>query len=112
MGKVEKIDSLPELTQAQYLGTFHAPMANVTETAEPLIDIWPYASLLVEKKVLPAVVVERCLVEAVYRDQTDTYDHVLLPSHNANTVISLIVDRPNKKMVGYYVLDLRKQYGL
>lgn len=112
MGEVKKIDSLAELTQEQYLGTFHAPMANVTEMAEPPLDIWPYASFLVEKKVLPAVVMERCLVEAVYRDHTDTYDHVLLPSHNANTVISLIVDIPNKKMVGYYVLDLGKQYGL
>jgi hypothetical protein len=77
---------LIELTHEEYLGTFHAPMANVTDTAEPLIDIWPYASKLLEKKVLPALVVERCLVEAVYRDRTGTYDHVLLPTNDAKAL--------------------------
>jgi hypothetical protein len=106
------LDILTKLTHEQYLSTFTPAMANVTETAEPVIDIWPSVNQLVKKKILPAVVVERYLVEAVYRDLTGTYDHIILPTGQAERVISLIVDIPKKRIFGYYVLDLAKQYGL
>lgn len=37
-----------ELTYKEYLDTMKSPMANVTEHAIPVVDIWPYISLLVD----------------------------------------------------------------
>jgi len=88
------------------------PMVNVTEQAIPVIDIWPYVSLLVDLKLVPEIVLDNCLVEAVYRDRTSSYDHVLLPTSHKNMVVILIIDIRNKCVKGYYILDLVKEYGL
>lgn len=65
-----------ELTLKEYLSTMNSPMANVTEQAIPVVDIWPYVSRLVDLKLVPEIVLNNCLVEAVYRDQTGSYDHI------------------------------------
>lgn len=103
---------ISELTYKEYLSIMNSPMANVTEQAIPVVDIWPYVSCLVDLKLVPEIVLDNCLVEAVYRDQTESYDHILLPTGNKNVVVCLIVDIRSNDIKGYYILDLAKEYGL
>lgn len=55
--------SLPQFTQTAFLNTMIAPMSNVTETAEAVVDIWSHVHGLTE--MVPALVIERELIEAV-----------------------------------------------
>ena len=104
--------TIPELNYSQYLSTMISPMVNVTETASPIIDIWPIVQILVDLKLVPKIVLERNLVEAVYRDKSQYYDHILLPTNQSNKFICLIVERHARKAKGYYLLDLAGEYGL
>lgn len=104
--------TIPELNYSQYLSTMISPMANVTETASPIIDIWPLVQILVDLKLVPKIVLEKNLVEAVYQDKAQYYDHILLPTAKSNKFVCLIVDRHERKAKGYYLLDLAGEYGL
>jgi hypothetical protein len=101
-----------KLNYSQYLATMTSPMVNVTETASPAIDIWPLVQNLVELQLVPKIVIENNLVEAVYRDKTESYDHILLPTNQSNKFICLIVNIHERKAKGYYLLDLAGEYGL
>jgi len=85
---------------------------NVTETGFPAVDIWPYVEVLVTEKVVLPYVLENNVVEVVYRDERNRYDHVLLPTDNKNKFVCVIVDLELKKIRGHYRLDLEKEYGL
>ena len=101
-----------ELTEEQFKKTMNGRMINVTETARPTVDIWPYAELLVKEAVVLPYVVENYLVEVVYRDEGGRYDHILLPTEIKNKFICIIVDLQQKTITGHYHLDLEKEYGL
>ncbi|HVU54544.1 MAG TPA: hypothetical protein VHD83_05785 [Puia sp.] len=103
---------IPEFSQAQYLRTMISPMTNVTDTADASVDIWPIVRELSNMNLIPALVAERHLIEAVYRNKTGTYDHVLLPTSQSNTFICIIVNNNKKEVEGYYILDLEKEYSL
>jgi hypothetical protein len=103
---------IPEFSQAQYMSTMISPMTNVTETAYPSVDMWPAVDKLVNMNLIPVLVLEKHLVEAVYQNKIGTYDHVLLPTGRSNTLICIIVNNRQKKIEGYYILDLVKDYSL
>ncbi len=103
---------IPEFSQAQYLSTMISPMEKVTETANPSVDIWPAVYTLVNMNLIPMLVLEKHLVEAVYRNKTGTFDHVLLPTSRTNIFICIIVNNSKKEMEGYYTLDLENEYSL
>jgi hypothetical protein len=100
------------LTDNQYKQTLTPKMVNVTETAEPTVDIWEYVGQLVKQNVVIQYVYDKQLVETVYRNQTNTFDHVLLPTDKENYFVVLIVDLIHHKITGHYPLDLNKEYGL
>ena len=85
-------------------------MTDVTETAEPVVDIWQYVEELVREKIIDSYVYENNLVEAVYRNDTSTFDHVLLPTGHKDVFIVLVVDLINATILGYNRLDLIKLY--
>ncbi|MDO6429655.1 ankyrin repeat domain-containing protein [Flavitalea sp. BT771] len=103
---------LPEFSQARYLSTMISPMTNVTETADPSVNIWPAVHMLVNTNLIPSLVVEKQLIEAVYRNKTGTYDHVLLPTSQSKIFLCIIVNNNQKEIEGFYVLDLSKEYSL
>lgn len=53
-------------------------MIDVTESAEAVLDIWPYVRQLNEQNIVADSIFNGELVEHVYRTDTDTFDHVLL----------------------------------
>lgn len=87
-----------------------SPMTDVTQSAEPVIDIWPYIHELTKEKIVPEYAYNNHLVEKVYRNGLKTFEHVLLPTGNINSYVVIIVDLHAVSIKGYYVLDLEKEY--
>ncbi|OCX52733.1 hypothetical protein BEL04_12910 [Mucilaginibacter sp. PPCGB 2223] len=103
---------LNELTQEQFEGTMISPMVNVTESAEAIVDIWPYIEQLVNNHLVNQYVYDNGLVEFVYRNGTNTYEHILLPTADKNTFVIIVVDILKSEILGHHRLDLGKLYGL
>jgi len=102
---------LNELTEEQFVITMISPMLNMTETAEAIVDIWPYIKQLTNDGFVDQYVYDNELVEFVYRNGTGTYEHILLPTAGKNTFVAIVVDISDKQILGHYKLDLRKLYG-
>ncbi len=100
------------LTEEEFKSTFTDKMIDVTETAEPIVDIWPYVQELTKDKIVDQYIVDKGLVEKVYRNQNGTFDQVLLPTSDKNTFIVILVDLAVENIKGHYKLDLNKEYGL
>lgn len=100
------------LTEKEFKSTFIGKMNDVTQTAEPVVDIWPYVEQLTADNIVHKYTFENTLVEKVYRNQTNTFDQILLPTPNKNIFIIIIVDLINKKIKGHYQLDLNAEYGI
>ena len=100
-----------ELTTEQYNNTFDKKMVDVTETAKPVVDIWSYVEQLSKDKIVLSYIFKKQLVERVYRNSANTFDHVLLPTNNKNILIVIVVDLLQKTITGHYRLDLEKEYG-
>jgi hypothetical protein len=101
-----------QLTKEQYLKTMLPGMVDVTEKAEAVIDIWPYVKELMDQKIVLPLVYEKELVEKVYRNQTRSFDHILLPTPDPNVFVVVIVDIDQKNISGHYLLNLNNEYGL
>jgi hypothetical protein len=101
-----------QLTEIEFRNTFGNKMTDVTETAEPVVDIWNYVEELVQQKLVDNYVYANNLVEKVYRDDTSTFDHVLLPTGKPNIFITLVVDLTSETIFGHIKLDLNQEYGL
>lgn len=101
-----------QLTETEFRNTFGSKMTDVTETAEPIVDIWDYVKELVNQNIVDKYVLENNLVEKVYRNDTSTFDQVLLPTERQNVFIVFVVDIANETLLGHFELDLNKEYGL
>ena len=101
-----------ELTEIEFKNTFGGGMADITEKEidEP-IDIWNYVKKLTENQIVSRIVYEKELVEKVYRNDLKTFDHILLPTEKQNVFLTIVVDLEKKKIFGYKILDLNKEYG-
>ena len=99
-----------ELSKEDFLFTMQGGMLDVSEDAEPVTDIWPYANELQTAGILNKIVYERELVEKVYRNKAQTYDHVMMPTPDANFFVIVIVDLHRESVFGHYTLDLNKEY--
>ena len=101
-----------QLTDTEFRNTFSDKMTDVTEIAEPVMDIWHYVDELVKQNIVDNYIYDNNIVEKVYRNDTATFDHILLPTDNQNIFITLVVDLTNKNIIGHIKLDLNKRYGL
>lgn len=98
------------ISQLKYKDTMTGGMTDVTETAEPVVDIWPYVEMLSNDGVVSDYVRENLLVEKVYRSKVGNYDHVLLPTGKDNYFIVLIINIKEKVILGHHLLDLNILY--
>ena len=99
-----------EINQSEYNSTMTSGMSDVTETAEPVADIWPYVDMLSNEGNVSTYVLDNSLVEKVYRSKDGKYDHVLLPTVKQNYFVVLVIDRKAKAIKGHHLLDLNKLY--
>ena len=101
-----------ELTEEQYLKTMTGRMVDITATAEAVIDIWVYAERLVFEGELDQTIVENQYVQSVYRNDSTTFDHVLLHTGEHNVYVVILVDLINEVIFGHYMLNLNQKYGV
>jgi hypothetical protein len=87
-------------------------MFDVSETAEPIVDIWPLLAELVVQGVIDKFVIEKELVEKVYRSEDGKFDHVIIPTENSYTPLILVINIEQSEPVGYYLLNLKDKYSL
>lgn len=112
LGACKFISLAKELTETEFKSTFGNKMTDVTGTAEPVVDIWDYVENLAKEKLVDNYVYENNLVDSVYRNDTLTFDHILLPTSDKNVFITLVVDLTNQTILGHIKMDLNKKYRL
>ena len=101
-----------QLNEEQYLSTMGNKMNNVTESAEPLVNIWNYAKQLLKNNLISEDGFSKKYVEAVYENTERTYQHILLFTNQKNFYAVIVVDIVHKTILGHYILDLNEKYGL
>jgi len=103
---------IKELSEKEFRSTFSEKMNNVTDNHNTIIDVWEYVALLDKSKYLiNGYIIEHKLVEYVYRNSTNTFDQILIPTEKENIYLIIIVNIKNKNIFGHYLLDLNKEYG-
>ena len=75
------------------------------------MDIWSYVQKLNKEKVVLDYVYENKLVETVYRNNENSFHHVLLPTDSKNVFIVIIINVTAKDIKGHFCLDLNREYG-
>ena len=102
---------LRQLSEAEYLQTFGTPMRKLEPGAEPPFDFWPYFEAIPKADFCDRNC-EDGVVDTVYRDPSDRYEHVLVNSEDRNVFMVLVLDRQEGTVHGHRLLDLNKLYGL
>jgi hypothetical protein len=100
-----------KLSHEQYQATFAAPMLDVSQTAEPVLDIWPYVEA-VPKADLDGFILSDGVVRYVYQSPSGQYLHILVSTDDANTFLVIIVNLFFVKIIGHYLLNLVQVYRL
>lgn len=97
------------LLKEEYAATFSPPMLNVTETAEEIVPLWDYLDPVIEE------LYHTCeawdwRVMFIYESRDGKFQHLNVPVPLDNTYLSVVVDKPNKTIIGHYLLDLGALY--
>ncbi len=87
-------------------------MKNVTDNAEVIADIRGYAKILLERKLISEYGYNNHLIEAVYINDDNTYQHILLFTDKKNCYVVIIVDVRHRMILGHYLLDLNREYDI
>jgi hypothetical protein len=86
-------------------------MLDVTETAEPPLDIWPYVKAVAKVDLAGYKLLDE-IVEYVWRSADEHFEHVLVSTENADIFLVIVVDLFNVQIHGHHLLNLPKEYGL
>jgi hypothetical protein len=98
-----------ELTKQEFLNTTNGGMLDVTGKGEPVIDIWGYVLILLKEEIVTDHVFDNNLVEKVYRNASNTYEHMLLPTADKAVFNTIVVDIAGEFVYGHYQLNLNKE---
>ncbi len=97
------------LDEQEFAACFAAPMRNVTEHAEAVVDIWPYVGELdLDELGIPSL----GDVHYVYRDGLGRFDQVLIGTGRFNALLVIVVDLTERAIFGHFLLDLNEKYGV
>ena len=100
------------LSEKKYNSTMIGKLEEIAITEMPFFNIWPYVSKLKSAKIISKKIKDYELVHKVYRNSTVEFEHILLSTEKENSFVAIIVDRNKKKVMGYYILDLKGEYNL
>ena len=100
-----------KLGYEQYQVFFEPPMLDVSQTADPVLDIWPYVEAVPEAD-LEGFVLSDGLVRYVYQHPSGEFLHVLVSTDDDNSFLVIIVNSFEVKIIGHFLLDLVELYGL
>lgn len=110
--KLKTKEIIKELSRKEFEKTFSNKMIDVTKTAEPIVNIWEYAKVLSNQQLIPAIVYNKEFVKFVYRNNENTFEHILLPTSEKNVFVIIVVNIIEKKIEGHYKIDIEKEYSL
>ena len=94
------------LTLEEYRSTITPKMFEVKDTSALTVDIWPYVQELVNAKILSLEVLEDELIDGIYRNSENTFEHVQLPMEDPNVFTFIIIDIKLAMIKGHFCLDL------
>jgi hypothetical protein len=78
----------------------------------PFFNIWPYVSQLKSVKIISKKIKDAELVHKVYRNSNGEFEHILLSTEIENNFVVIVVNRSKKKIMGYFLLDVKGEYDL
>jgi hypothetical protein len=84
-------------------------MLDVTSSAEEIVDLWEYASEVVDTN-YPDAGEWDWRVMFIYESRDGRFQHLNIPVPVNNTYLSVVVDKPNRKILGHYVLALQAEH--
>ena len=102
---------LRRLTDTEFEATFVPPMRNVTETAQELAKVWPYAEAAMARD-FPGAHTCNWDTEYVYEDANAKWQHVLINTEMPNAYLVVVVEIATKSILGHHFLNLNQKYGL
>ncbi|MEL7218746.1 MAG: hypothetical protein AAGK01_09985, partial [Pseudomonadota bacterium] len=85
------------------------PMRNITETAERILDIWPYVDQLDRDELQIEQIND---VIYVYRGDNGRYEHIVIGTSRYNALLVIVIDCENRLIFGHFLLDLNEEYGV
>ena len=86
-------------------------MADVTNLAMPVVDIWPYVGSVPELERQGHDIWGQ-FVDRVYRNATASFDHVLVMTKTKNVYLAVVVDLVDGHIHGHHLLDLNRKYEI
>jgi hypothetical protein len=102
---------LRQLSESEFEATLAASMRNITESAQELVEIWPYAKAAMARD-FPGVHTCNWDVEYVYEHPSGKWQHVLINTEMTNAFLVLVIEVAPKSIVGHHFLNLNRKYGL
>ena len=97
------------LSEDEFDALFEPPMQDVTQTADAVVDLWPYVDSVKQSELGDITTHD---VSFVYRHPNGRYEHVVIDTCAEDVHLVVIVDRNRRSIVGHHLLNLRKKYGL
>jgi hypothetical protein len=104
-------DPLRELTRAEFESTFRQPMRNITQSADEVVEIWSHAERALEAAFAGAYSCDWNTAH-VYESSDSAFQHISIPSTIRNVHLAVVINKPGKKVMGHYRLDLGALYGV
>jgi hypothetical protein len=98
-----------ELSQNEYAKTFLPPMLDVTSEADEIVDLWAYADPIV-LGAFPFAGDWEWHVKHIYESEDGTYQHLNIPVPLDDTYLVVIVNKPEKRIIGHVTLDLSAKH--
>ena len=98
-------DSPRELTKEEYEASFSPPMLDVTASADEIVPLWDYLDPVIEELYHSCSDWERRAM-FIYESRDGLIQHVNVPVPKDKTYLSVVVDKPNARIIGHYLLDL------
>ena len=97
------------LSDEEFRAHHTGPMTDVTELVNPAVDIWPYVDALdLDELGIPSI----NDVRYVYQAACGRFDEVLIGTGRFNALLVILVDRGAGTILGHFLLDLNKEYGV
>jgi hypothetical protein len=80
-------------------------MIDVTGSADEIVDLWAYLDPVIED------LYHNCSawhwhVAHIYESRDGAFQHINVPVPQDDTYLSVVVDKPGRKIIGHYLLDL------
>ncbi|EKE87658.1 hypothetical protein [Idiomarina xiamenensis] len=99
------------LSSTEFNRTFSIPMRDISDSAEKIVDIWPYLTQVLADE-YAEVDTGAWDTEYVYENPQQTHQHVLINAGMENVYLVVVIDIDNRCIFGRHLLNLNQLYNL